>query len=48
MHLAGHIPTLPNGKLLTGTVGKEKSVEEGKEAARVCAINLMSSIKGST
>ncbi|MEM9832375.1 MAG: RidA family protein [Bacteroidota bacterium] len=43
--LAGHGPMKPDGKNVTGKLGKDLSVEEGKEAARYTAISLLSSLK---
>ena len=43
--LAGHGPLLPDGTWMTGKVGRDIDIEEGKKAARVTAINLLSSLK---
>ena len=54
--VASYVPTLTVGNLvfvsgqisspgLVGVVGKDLSVEKGKEAARACAINLVAQIK---
>lgn len=43
--LAGHGPLLPDGTWMTGKVGRDVDIEEGKKAARVTAINLLSSLK---
>ena len=43
--LAGHGPLLPDGTWMTGKVGRDIDIEEGKKAARVAAINLLSSLK---
>lgn len=42
--VSGQIP-LSAGKLTTGTVGKELSVEEGQAAAKLCAINVLAQVK---
>ena len=44
--LAGHGPRKPEGGYVTGKVGKEIDLEKAKEAARLTAINLLSSLKG--
>lgn len=45
LYTSGH-DCQKNGKLLySGTLGKELSVEEGKEAAKQCIINIFSSLK---
>lgn len=43
--LAGHGPTRADGSNITGKVGKDLSVEQGIEAARVTAISLLSTLK---
>ena len=43
--LAGHGPTLPEGGYITGKVGKDIDLEQGNKAARLTAINLLSSLK---
>ncbi len=43
--LAGHGPAKPDGGFVTGKVGRDLGVEEAKEAARLTAISLLSSLK---
>ncbi|BBM87420.1 RidA family protein [Candidatus Uabimicrobium amorphum] len=43
--LSGHISIDAEGKLIKGKVGKDLDVEEGKAAARRCAVALLSSLK---
>jgi len=43
--LAGHGPLLPDGTWMTGKVGRDIDLEEGKKAAHLTAINLLSSLK---
>ena len=43
--LAGHGPQLPQGGYVTGKVGRQLSVEEGYEAARLTGIALLASLK---
>jgi enamine deaminase RidA (YjgF/YER057c/UK114 family) len=43
--LAGHGPTRADGTNVTGKVGKDLSLEQGIEAARVTAISLLSTLK---
>lgn len=45
LYSAGHVPWRPDGTLIRGRLGEDLSVEEGVEAARVCALNLLSTIK---
>lgn len=43
--LAGHGPTKADGSNITGKVGKDLTLEQGIEAARVTAISLLSTLK---
>jgi len=43
--LAGHGPRKPEGGYITGKVGRDIDIEQGKEAARLTAISLLSSLK---
>ena len=43
--LSGHGPQKADGTNITGKVGADLSIEEGKEAARVTALGLLSSLK---
>ena len=44
--LAGHGPSLPDGSLITGKVGKDGlTIEQGYNAARQTAISLLSTLK---
>ena len=42
---SGHGPTGPDGKLVTGKVGSQLSVEEGQLAARYTCINLIATLQ---
>ncbi len=43
--LAGHGPARPDGTYVTGRVGRDLTVEQGYEAARLTAIALLASLK---
>jgi enamine deaminase RidA (YjgF/YER057c/UK114 family) len=43
--ISGQVTAAPDGLKYVGTVGKEISVEDGKAAARLCAINLIAQVK---
>lgn len=43
--LSGHGPSKPEGGLVQGKVGQSITLEEGKEAARLTGIALLSSLK---
>jgi len=45
LFVAGQVPFV-NGQLsYTGKVGKERTLEEAKEAARICVINMLAAVK---
>ncbi|MDX1501771.1 MAG: RidA family protein [Thermoanaerobaculia bacterium] len=44
--LAGHGPLRPEGGYVTGKVGRDLTLEEGYEAARLTALALLSSLRG--
>jgi len=43
--LSGVVPRRPDGNLFTGKVGKDLTIEEGYEAAKICALNLLANLK---
>src|SRR5688572_20272137 len=43
--VSGQIPTTAEGVKFVGKLGREYSVEEGREAARLCAINILANLK---
>jgi enamine deaminase RidA (YjgF/YER057c/UK114 family) len=43
--ISGQVTATADGLKYVGTVGKEISVEDGKAAARLCAINLIAQVK---
>jgi enamine deaminase RidA (YjgF/YER057c/UK114 family) len=43
--LAGHGPTKADGSNITGKVGKDLSLEQGVEAAKITAVSLLSTLK---
>ena len=45
VYLSGHGPDKPEGGYITGKVGGNLSVEQAKEAARVTAVSLLSTLK---
>ncbi len=44
LYISGQLPFV-GGKLVTGKLGKERSLEEGQEAARACALMLVAQMK---
>lgn len=45
VYTAGHVARRIDGTLITGKLGDDVSIEEGYEAARVTALNLLGSLK---
>src|SRR5688500_11807779 len=45
LFLAGKGPTKPDGTTITGKVGKDLTIEQGYEAARIVAINHLAVLK---
>lgn len=43
--VSGQITLTPEGLKYVGTVGKDLSADDGKEAARLCAVNLVAQVK---
>ena len=44
-YVSGHGPVLPNKKLITGKVGADLSMDEGKAAARQVGLTILASLK---
>ena len=42
---SGQVSTAPGGKAIKGKLGADVSIEQGQEAARICAINLLAQAK---
>ena len=45
IYISGQISIDESGNLIKGKIGKELNVEEGYEAARRCALNIISQLK---
>lgn len=45
LYLAGHGPTKTDGTYVTGKVGRELTIEQGYDAAKLTAIGLLSTLK---
>lgn len=46
--IAGQVTLAPDGLRYIGKVGKDLTVEEGKAAARLCAVNLLAQLKAAS
>jgi enamine deaminase RidA (YjgF/YER057c/UK114 family) len=45
IHISGQLPLTPQGLAHRGRLGESVSLEEGRKAARLCAINLLAQAK---
>ncbi|KAL7533210.1 hypothetical protein ACHAXR_005103 [Thalassiosira sp. AJA248-18] len=48
MYVSGHLPITNDGELITGTLGPDNggmTVEEGYDAARLCGLNIIATLK---
>ncbi len=45
LFVSGQIPSTAAGPQFIGKLGREFTVEQGREAARLCAINILANIK---
>ena len=43
--VSGHLPQPAEGPLIVGKVGKDTTVEQGYEAAKMCALNICATLK---
>jgi enamine deaminase RidA (YjgF/YER057c/UK114 family) len=43
--VSGQVPLAPDGVKFVGKVGREYSLEQGQEAARLCAVNVLGVLK---
>lgn len=43
--VSGHGPRRPDGSLVTGQVGRDLTLEQGQEAARLAALNLLTTLQ---
>lgn len=45
IYLSGHLPIPAEGAMMTGRLGQDVSLEQGQEAARLCALQMIASMK---
>jgi enamine deaminase RidA (YjgF/YER057c/UK114 family) len=43
--VSGQVPSTPDGVKFVGKIGREFSIEDGQQAARICAINILANLK---
>src|SRR5262245_13818334 len=45
VYVSGHGPLLPDGSMITGVVGRDLTLEQGKNAARQCGLAIVSTLR---
>jgi enamine deaminase RidA (YjgF/YER057c/UK114 family) len=45
LHISGQLPFRPDGSLITGRLGEDHDVDNGREAAERCAVMLIAQMK---
>ena len=45
VYISGQLSLKSNGNLIKGKIGSDLTIDQGQEAAQVCAINIISQIK---
>lgn len=45
LHVSGQLPKAADGSLITGQLGADCSLEQGAEAARLCALHLLAQVR---
>jgi enamine deaminase RidA (YjgF/YER057c/UK114 family) len=45
LYVSGHGPLLPDGKMITGRVGADMTLEQGKQAARQVGLAILSTVR---
>ena len=45
IYISGQLPLDSKGNLIKGKIGKEISLEQGKQAAEICALNLLAQLQ---
>lgn len=45
VYLSGHVAKRPDGTLVSGKLGTDLNIEQGYEAARITALNLLGTLK---
>ena len=43
--ISGQLPIRKDGKIIKGKIGKELSLQEGQQAAKLCALNILAQAK---
>ena len=48
LFISGQLPIDKNGKMIKGKIGKDLSIEDGKNAAKLCVINILAQANKAT
>ena len=45
LFISGQLPISADGKIITGKIGKDLSLNDGQKASRLCVINILAQVK---
>ncbi len=45
LYISGQLPISKDGKIIKGKLGKNQNLEEGKDASKICVINIIAQVK---
>jgi enamine deaminase RidA (YjgF/YER057c/UK114 family) len=45
LYISGQLPISKDGKIIKGKLGKNLNLEEGKDASKICVINIIAQVK---
>ena len=45
IHVSGQVSMAPDGQMTKGKLGADLSLEEGQDAARLCAVNILAQLR---
>lgn len=45
LYISGQLPVGIDGKIIKGKIGKDLTIENGQEAAKLCVINIVAQVK---
>jgi len=45
LYISGQLPVGMDGKIIKGKIGKDLTIENGQEAAKLCVINIVAQVK---
>ena len=45
LFISGQLPISSDGKMITGKIGKDLQLEDGQNASKLCALNILAQVK---